>query len=87
MSLLKKEPALVAGVAAVIAVLLAYNLVTPQQAEAWEKIGVLLIVPLIQAVITRQTVFSPSTIEQAGLDPKEVQRRADDPSVIPLRKA
>jgi hypothetical protein len=86
MSVLKKEPALAAGVGAVIAVALVYRWVSPEQAVAWEKVAMLVIVPILQAVLTRSAVFSPNTIQQAGLNPEEVQRRADDPAVQPYRE-
>lgn len=86
MSIVKKEPALLAGAGAVIAVLVAYNLVTPEQAEAWNKVAVLLLVPIAQALLTRSAVFSRNTIEQAGLSPDEVQRRAEDPMTPPFKE-
>jgi hypothetical protein len=86
MNLLKKEPAAAAGVAAVLAVALVYRWVTPEQAVAWEALAMLVVVPIAQALWTRSRVFSPNTIQQAGLNPEEVQRRADDPAVQPYRE-
>jgi hypothetical protein len=86
MNILKKEPALAAGVGAVLAVGLVYRWVTPEQAVAWEALAMLVVVPVLQAVLTRSAVFSPNTIRQAGLNPEEVQRRAEDPAVQPYRE-
>lgn len=76
-----REPALKAGAfaTAVVALLLAYRLVTAQQALAWTTLLTMLltaIVPIIQALYTRWHVMPVSTIKAAGLDPVEVNRAA-----------
>lgn len=88
MSLIRKEPAMVAGfVTAVVGLLVVYGILDERQAAAWT--AVLVVVggsPIVQGLVTRFLVFSPNTLEEAGFDPKEVQERADDPQVQPKRK-
>lgn len=82
----KKEPALIAGaITAAVALLVSYGVLGESQARAWETLALILIPPLAQAVLTRFSVFSQNTIEQAGLDPEVVQERARDPEVVPFR--
>lgn len=82
----KREPALAAGaITAGVALLVAYGLLDDIQARAWEAFALIIIPPLAQAVATRYSVFSPRTIEKAGLNPEVVQERADDPAVLPFR--
>jgi hypothetical protein len=83
----KKEPAAVAGIiTAVVALLVSYGVFDDTKARSWETLALILIPPIAQAVITRQSVFSPHTIEQAGLSPEAVQERASDPEVLPFRE-
>jgi hypothetical protein len=82
----KREPALIAGaITALVAVLIAHNVLEESQARAWETLALIVIPPLVQAFVTRQSVFSPATIERAGLSPEAVQERADDPQIPPYR--
>lgn len=82
----KREPALVAGaITAAMALLVSYGVLDNVKAHAWETLALILIPPIAQAIITRFSVFSPRTIEKAGLNPEKVQERADDPSIPPFR--
>lgn len=81
-----REPALKAGAlaTAVVAVLLAYRLVTAQQALAWTTLltmALTALVPLAQALYTRWHVMPVSTIKAAGLDPEQVNLDAASPDV------
>jgi hypothetical protein len=85
----EKEPALKAGAfaTAIVALLLAYRIVTAQQALAWGTLLTMLLtalVPLAQALWTRWHVIPVDTVKAAGLDPEAVNRAADDPSVAPF---
>jgi hypothetical protein len=82
----KREPAIIAGIiTAAVALLVSYGIFDSAQARAWETLALVVIPPLAQAIITRQSVFSPATIERAGLSPEAVQERADDPQIPPYR--
>jgi hypothetical protein len=85
----QKEPALKAGAfaSAFVALLLAYRLVTAEQALAWGAIlawVLAAVAPLVQAWYTRHKVMPVDTVKAAGLDPAEVNRLADDRSVQPF---
>jgi hypothetical protein len=38
-------------------------------------------------LVVRAKVFSPNTVRQAGIQPWELQERADDPAVAPVPPA
>jgi hypothetical protein len=84
-----REPALRAGAFAsgVVALLLAYRIVTAEQALAWTTLltmALTLLVPFVQALYTRWHVMPVDTVKAAGLDPDAVNRAADNPSVRPF---
>lgn len=66
MSLIRKEPAMVAGfVTAIVALLVVYGILDERQAAAWT--AVLVVVggsPIVQGFITRFLVFSPNTVDE-----------------------
>jgi hypothetical protein len=85
-----KEPALKAGAfaSAVIAILLAYRIVSAEQALAWGTLLTMLLtalVPFAQALYTRLHVMPVDTIKAAGLDPDELNKAASNPSVKPFK--
>lgn len=87
----KREPALTAGAigTAVVALLLAYRVVNAEQALAWSTLltmALTALVPLAQALYTRWKVMPVHTIKEAGLDPEQVNRAADDPAVQPFKE-
>ena len=85
-----KEPALKAGAlaSAFVALLLAYRLITAEQALAWGAIlawVLAALAPLAQAWYTRIKVMPVDTIKAAGLDPEEVNKAADDSRAQPFQ--
>lgn len=86
-----REPAKRAGrvATAVVAVAFAYNLITAEQAAAWDVLlvaAIAAIAPWLQAKYIRHRVMPVDTITAAGLDPEVVNKMADDPSVKPFRE-
>lgn len=77
----QKEPALYAGAAAVVGLLLVYGVLTEAQAGAWLGVAGAVLVPLLQAWWTRRHVMPVETIREAGLNPERVKDQADDPRV------
>jgi hypothetical protein len=86
-TLVEREPALVAGgvgtalVSAFVALLVSFTKIDVQQASALEAFGTALAMaaPVLVAWWTRGRVFSPATLERAGLIPEHVERVAEDP--------
>ena len=84
--MIRSEPSLLIGLlTAVVALLVVYRVLDEQQAQAWQTL-LFALLPLLQALVTRQLVFAPRTIEKAGINPAEVERRAEDPDIPPYRK-
>lgn len=74
----QKEPALYAGFAAVVGLLIVYGILTTAQADAWLTVISALVVPMLQAWWTRRKVMPVDTIRDAGLNPERVKERAED---------
>jgi hypothetical protein len=95
MRLMQKEPAMLAGGAgaiinAALALAVARGWLAAEEAGLWGALAVALaaaLLPLLQGKFTRERVYSPHTIRQAGLSPAQVQRDADDPAVAPMPPA
>jgi hypothetical protein len=82
----EREPARKAGLWAsgIVGVLLVHRILTAEQALAWTTILTLLfaaVAPYVTAELIRRKVMPVDTVKAAGLDPEEVNRAADDPSV------
>lgn len=80
---LQTEPAVTVatGVSALMALLVYYGVLDVQGAGVWTTFGIVVIIPFLQALITRMHVFSENTIRDAGLDPAAVEERASDPQI------
>lgn len=86
--LVDREPALVAGgvgtalVSAFVGLLASFGKLNVQQSSALETFGYALVMaaPVLVAWWTRGRVFSPATLEKAGLDPQDVEEVAADPT-------
>jgi hypothetical protein len=85
--LVEREPALVAGgvgtalVSAFVGLLASFGKLNVQQSSALEAFGYALVMaaPVLVAWWTRGRVFSPATLEKAGLTPEHVEAVAEDP--------
>lgn len=77
----KSEPAMVAGIAAVVGLLVAHGIINQMQGGAWAAFGAAVVIPLLQAWWTRHHVMPVDTIRDAGFDPERVKNRAADPGV------
>lgn len=79
----RREPALILGVvSSALALLVMYGVLDEKQAAGWGAFITALVtalIPLVQAVVTRQFVMPVDTIKEAGLDPAVVLDRARDP--------
>ena len=80
-TLLRKEPALFsAAVTALLALLFAYGLVTQEQVAAWGGFAMAALA-IAQGVFTRSQVYSENTIREAGLTPKILEERQENPNI------
>lgn len=83
---MKKEPVLLYGLlTALLALAVAYGLVSNDKLELWQAL-IVAALPVIQAIFTRREVMPVSTINDAGLTSGEVQGMAQDPGVTPVRE-
>lgn len=66
-NLLKSEPAvLIAGVTALLGAAVSFGLLTQTRADVWISVaaGMLpIVLPIVQGWLTRQSVFSPDTVQ------------------------
>lgn len=84
---MNKEPALLVGIfTAVLSLLVVFGVLDEKQSAAVLAV-IVAAAPILQGIVTRQFVFSPHTIKEAGLNPEDVVERAQDPAVVPYRKS
>jgi hypothetical protein len=76
---MNREPALIAAVAAAIALLVGYSILTPEQGELWKGV-ILALLPLVAGVFTRSQVTPTSKLDDAGISAAQLNAVADDPN-------
>jgi hypothetical protein len=95
MSVMQKEPAMIAGtvgavVNAALALAVLKGWLDAAEAGLWGTLLIALaaaLLPALQGWWTRSRVFSPNTIREAGLSPAQVAEDAANPDVLAMPPA